>query len=223
MNDTTTNDTTLADLAVAHPAAARVFYANRLDFCCGGKRPFAEACRERGLDADAIFDEIRREESTADAGTRWDLAPLPALVDHIVTHYHHRLRATLPHLVEMARRVEARHREKAACPLGLRALLEGVQQSTLDHLEKEEVILFPAIVRGAGARLSGPVSVMELEHEHHKQDLLRIRALTTGLTPPADACTTWRALYKGLQQLEQELMEHIHLENNVLFPRALAA
>jgi regulator of cell morphogenesis and NO signaling len=93
----------------------------------------------------------------------------------------------------------------------------------LDHLEKEETILFPAIVRGAGARASGAVDVMEREHEHHKGDLLRIRALTSELTPPPEACTTWRALYTGLQQLEQELMEHIHLENNILFRRALAA
>jgi regulator of cell morphogenesis and NO signaling len=217
MHDATT---TLAELAVTHPAAARVFYSNRLDFCCGGKRPFADACRERGLDANAILDEIRRAEAVAEPAVRWELAPLPALVDHIVTHYHHRLRTELPHLVDMARRVEARHRDKASCPVGLTALLEHVEQSTLDHLEKEEVILFPLITRRACAHVAGPVSVMELEHEHHKESLLRIRALTTDLKPPAEACTTWRALYTGLQQFEQELMEHIHLENNVLFRRA---
>jgi regulator of cell morphogenesis and NO signaling len=220
MNEATT---TLAELAVAHPAAARVFYANRLDFCCGGRRPFADACRERGLDAAAILDEIRREEAVAGPPTRWELAPMPSLVDHIVNHYHRRLRESLPNLVKMARKVEARHGDKVSCPLGLAALLENVQRSVLDHLEKEETILFPAIARRAGARVSAPVSAMEEEHEHHKSDLLRIRALTSDLTPPAEACTTWRALYVGLQQFEQELMEHIHLENNILFRRALAA
>jgi regulator of cell morphogenesis and NO signaling len=220
MNETTT---TLADLAVAHPAAARVFYANRLDFCCGGRRPFADACRERGLDAEAILDEIRRQETVAEPPTRWELAPVSALVEYIVSHYHRRLRAALPHLVEMARLVEVRHHDKVACPVGLAALLEHVHRSVLDHLETEEAFLFPTLVRGTGARLSAPVYVMELEHEHHKSDLLRIRALTSDLTPPAGACTTWRALYAGLQQLEQELMEHIHLENNILFRRALAA
>ena len=220
MDQTTT---TLAELAVAHPAAARVFYANRLDFCCGGRRPLTDACRERGLDAQAILAEIRREEAAGEPATRWELAPMPELVDHIVNHYHRRLRAALPNMVEMACRVEARHRDKVACPVGLAALLEQVQQNVLDHLEKEEAILFPAILRGTGARISSPVSVMELEHEHHKSDLLQIRALTTDLTPPAEACVTWRALYIGLQQLEQELMEHIHLENNILFRRALAA
>ena len=219
----TQSPTTLAELAVAHPAAARVFYANRLDFCCGGRRSFADACRERGLDADAILDQIRREEESTEPLTRWDAAPLPALVDHIVGHYHRRLRESLPELVRMARRVEARHHEKASCPIGLVALLEHVQHAVFDHLEKEEAILFPAITRRSGAYVAAPVQVMELEHEHHKRDLQRLRALTNDLTPPADACTTWRALYVGLQQFEQELMEHIHLENNILFPRALAS
>ncbi|HET9268620.1 MAG TPA: iron-sulfur cluster repair di-iron protein [Vicinamibacterales bacterium] len=224
MNEATTNDTTttLADLAVAHPAAARVFYANGLDFCCGGRRPFVDACREHGLDPDAILDEIRRADAVAAPAARWDLVPLTELTDHIVTYYHRRLRAALPHLVDMARMVEARHGDKVSCPVGLTALLEQVQQSTFDHLDKEEAILFPAIARRAGA-IAGPVSMMELEHEHHKDDLQRIRTLTSQLTPPAAACTTWRALYAGLQQFEQELMEHIHLENNVLFRRALAA
>lgn len=219
MNDTTT---TLADLALAHPAAARVFYTHRLDFCCGGRRPFADACREHGLDPNAILDEIRRADAVSEPATRWELATLPRLVDHIVTYYHRRLRAALPHLVEMARMVEARHANKVSCPVGLTALLEQMQQSTFDHLDKEETILFPAIARRMGA-IAGPVSMMELEHEHHKDDLQRIRALTSQLTPPAAACTTWRALYAGLQQFEQELMDHIHLENNVLFRRALVA
>jgi len=215
--------TTLAELAVAHPAAARVFYANRLDFCCGGRRPFADACRERGLDAAAILDEIRREEASGEPATRWELAPMSSLVDHIVNHYHRRLRETLPNLLRMARKVEARHGDKPTCPVGLATLLEQVERSVLDHLEKEETILFPTIVRQSGARVAAPVCVMELEHEHHKSGLLRIRALTNDLTPPVEACTTWRALYIGLQQFEQELMEHIHLENNILFRRALAA
>jgi regulator of cell morphogenesis and NO signaling len=218
-----TDTTTLAEIAVAHPAAARVFYAKRLDFCCGGRRPFADACRERGLDADAVLDEIRREEAAVEPATHWELAPAADLVDHIVNHYHRRLRVALPNLLRMARQVEQRHREKASCPVGLAPLLEQMHLSVLDHLEKEETILFPAILWASGVRLDGPVSMLEHEHEHHKSDLQRIRVLTNDLTPPADACATWRALYANLQQLEQELMEHIHLENNILFRRALAA
>ena len=215
-------NTTLADLAVTHPAAARVFYQNRLDFCCGGRRSLAEACHERGLDTQTILDDIARADLTDDDAIRWDAAPLSALVSYIVYHYHRRLREALPDIVRMARRVEARHGDKPECPRGLADHLERVQASVLDHLEKEEQILFPTIVRGMGTRAAGPVHVMELEHEHHKADLLRIRALTADLQPPDSACTTWRALYLALQQLERELMEHIHLENNILFRRALA-
>jgi regulator of cell morphogenesis and NO signaling len=95
--------------------------------------------------------------------------------------------------------------------------------AVLEHLQKEEQILFPMIVSGMGRRAGGPVHVMELEHEHHGEDLQRVRQLTVDLLPPDEACPTWRALYLGLQQLEQELMDHIHLENNILFRRALAS
>jgi regulator of cell morphogenesis and NO signaling len=215
--------TTLAELAVSHPAAARVFYRNRLDFCCGGRRPLAEACRERDLDPQAILDAIEAENPMVGERTRWESAPLEALVAHIVETYHHRLRLTLPDLVAMARKVEARHAAKPECPAGLAAHLEAMHASVLDHLRKEEQILFPMIVAGMGSRTSAPVHVMELEHEHHGEDLQTIRRLTNDLTVPSNACPTWRALYLGLQQLEEELMEHIHLENNVLFRRALNA
>jgi regulator of cell morphogenesis and NO signaling len=213
---------TLAELAVTHPAAAAVFHRHRLDFCCGGRRSLADVCLERGLDPEAILNAISEEGPRDPDARRWDEEPLPNLVDHIVTRYHDRLRQSLPDLVRMAARVEARHGDKAECPLGLAAHLERMQADLLDHLQKEEQILFPMIVRGQGARAPGPVHVLEVEHEHHRTHLVHLRALTADLTLPESACTTWRALYLGLEQLEQELMEHIHLENNVLFPRALA-
>jgi regulator of cell morphogenesis and NO signaling len=213
--------TTLAELAVTHPGAARVFFHHRLDFCCGGRRPLDEVCRERGLDPDAILDEIDAAAPLASDLPRWDREPLPALVDHIVSTYHARLRRDLPDLIEMARRVERKHGDKAACPRGLTAHLEDMNGAVLEHLQKEEQILFPMIVRGVGSRAAAPVQVMEMEHDHHRASLLRLRELTDDLRPPAAACATWRALYGGLLQLEEELMEHIHLENNVLFPRAL--
>jgi len=215
--------TTLAELAVAHPGAARVFFRNRLDFCCGGRRNLDEVCRERQLDPDAILAAIEAEDPLVADRPRWDEAPLPALVDHIETTYHRRLRAALPELLAMARKVEQRHGDKASCPRGLAAALEAMHESLLDHLRKEEEILFPLIVSGLGGQAAAPVHVMELEHEHHREHLLELRSLTADLTPPPEACTTWRALYLGLLQLEQELMEHIHLENNVLFRRALVA
>jgi regulator of cell morphogenesis and NO signaling len=213
--------TTLAELAVTHPAAARVFYRHRLDFCCGGRVPLDQVCRARGLDADAILGEVTAADARDPDGKRWDAESLVAIVDYIVSTYHANLRRDLPSLIAMAQKVEMRHADKAECPRGLSAKLAEMHAAVLDHLQKEEQILFPMIVRGMGSHAGGPVQVMEMEHDHHRQDLLALRALTDDLNPPAVACTTWRALYLGLQQLEQELMEHIHLENNVLFPRAL--
>lgn len=215
--------TTLAELAVTHPAAARVFRRHRLDFCCGGRRPLNEVCQERELDADAILAAIAEEDPLVPEHQRWDEAPLPALVEHIESVYHPRLREQLPALVAMARRVEARHGDKASCPRGLTAHLEAMHEAVLEHLQKEEQILFPLIAAGMGHRAGGPVHVMEIEHVHHGEDLQGVRRLTADLILPDEACTTWRALYLGLQQLEQELMDHIHLENNILFRRALAS
>ena len=214
---------TLAELAVTHPAAARVFDRHRLDFCCGGRRPLDEVCRERQLDPGAILASIAAEDPLEADQRRWDQAPLPALVQHIQSVYHMRLREQLPGLVVMARRVEARHADKPSCPRGLTALLEAMHEAVLTHLQKEEQILFPLIVSGQASRAGGPVRAMEVEHEQHGEDLLEIRRLTGDLVAPDEACTTWRALYIGLQQLEQELMDHIHLENNILFRRALTS
>jgi regulator of cell morphogenesis and NO signaling len=216
-----TTTTTLAELAVAHPGAARVFHRHRLDFCCGGRRPLAEACRERDLDPDHLLALIAAEDGAGGDATRWDQAPLSALVAHIVETYHARLRQQVPDLLRMARTVEQRHAASAGCPRGLAARLEAMHAELGDHLLKEEQILFPLILDGLGRQAAAPVHVMEVEHEQHREHLLALRRMTDDLTPPASACATWRALYVGLQQLEQELMEHMHLENNVLFRRAL--
>ena len=216
-----TSSTTLADLATTHPAAARVFYRHRLDFCCGGRRPLSDVCTERGLDSAAVIADIEAEERLPDDNQRWDVRPLTELVAFIVNTYHRRLRESLPELIRMATKVEMRHADKASCPRGLAAHLIAMHESMLEHLAKEEQVLFPLIANGQGRVAAGPVHVMEMEHEEHARALQTLRRLTTDFAPPADACVTWRALYLGLQQLEEELMLHVHLENNVLFRRAL--
>lgn len=213
--------TTLADLATAHPSASRVFHRHGLDFCCGGRRPLAEVCEERGLDQAAILDEIGRESAPGDGAQRWDVAPIPELVAFIVSRYHDRLRDELPQLVALASKVETKHDEKASCPHGLAQHLTAVHENVLMHLAKEEKVLFPIILDGMGRMAAGPIRVMEQEHDDHREGLLQTRALTNNLTPPEEACTSWRALYLRLDALEADLMEHIHLENNVLFPRVL--
>ncbi len=215
--------TTLAELAVTHPAASRVFHRHRLDFCCHGQRPLAEACAERGLSADAVIDEIAREQPPSVHPTRWDERPLAELVNHIVDFYHQRLRTELPELVSLAAKVESRHGEKPSCPRGLRAHLAEIHEAVLDHLAKEEQVLFPMILSGRLRGAFGPIHAMEAEHDDHAANLRKTRSLTADLVAPPEACPTWRALYLRLAAFEAELMDHIHLENNVLFRRALAA
>jgi regulator of cell morphogenesis and NO signaling len=212
---------TLADLAVTHPAASRVFGRHGLDFCCHGQRPLALACEECGLDPERLVAEMMEEDSTADL-PRWDRRSVPELVDHIVSHYHRRLRAELPELVALAQRVETQHADEPSRPRELRTHLEDVQAAVLEHLAKEETILFPMILAGRGRSASGPIHAMESEHLDHAENLKKTRLLAAGFVAPEQACASWRALYLRLAQLEAELMEHIHLENNVLFRRVLA-
>jgi regulator of cell morphogenesis and NO signaling len=214
--------TPLAELAVSFPAASRVFHRHGLDFCCHGSRPLADACLDAGLDANSVVDEIAAEQAAAPDLPRWDEKPIAELVDHIVGFYHRRLREELPELVALAAKVESRHGEKTSCPHGLLAHLEAVHGAVLDHLEKEEQVLFPMILGGRGRMAAGPISAMESEHDDHAESLRETRRLTADLVAPAEACPTWRALYLRLGAFEAELMDHIHLENNVLFRRVLA-
>jgi regulator of cell morphogenesis and NO signaling len=213
-------DTTLAELGSTRPAAARVFLSHGLDCCCKGRRPLAAACAEKGLDAAHVLSEIESAAVPEDL-TEWTQRPVSELVQHIVARYHAGLRRDFPALIAMAEKVEARHADKPTVPSGLALHLRAMHAAVLDHLTKEEAILFPAILSGHGASCGGPIQVMEAEHTDHGENLAAMRALAGDLVPPPEACTTWRALYVGLETLERELMEHIHLENNVLFPRVL--
>ena len=212
---------TLGHVAATQPASTMVFLRHRLDFCCKGGQKLVDACRAAGLEPDAIIAEIEAE-SGRGTPVRWDEQPLGELIDFIITRYHDSLRADLPALLAAATRVERVHAAKASCPHGLAKELEAFERDLSQHLLKEERALFPAIRSGAGGDvISAPTSVMMQEHEDHGAVLERLRTLTGDYDPPLEACATWRALYAGLATLERELMEHIHLENNVLFPRAL--
>ena len=212
----------LSDLAVALPTASKVFQELRLDYCCHGRRPLVEACRDAGLDADDVLARIVADGAQGPAIDR-AAQSIGELVADIVDTYHAALRRELPALVEMALRVERVHGEKASCPRGLAGHLERLQGTLLVHLDREEQLLFPAIRDGLGASCHAPVVHLEAEHAEVGAALARTRALTADLVPPAAACTTWRALYLRLRQLESDLFDHVHLENNVLFPRVLAA
>ena len=214
---------TLADLAVRHAGASRVFYRHGLDFCCNGRVRLDEACSKAGLDTAQVLDELQQALAEAPDQARATELPLPELVQHILDQYHAAHREEVPRLIAMARKVEEVHSEKPSCPKGLAKHLEHIGSELELHMQKEEQVLFPMILSGGGRMASMPISVMEEEHRDHGQNLERMRALAHDFVPPEDACNTWRALYLGLADLEQQVMEHIHLENNALFPRTLQA
>jgi regulator of cell morphogenesis and NO signaling len=229
-----TPDTRIADIATAKPATIKVFQRYNIDFCCGGKRPLAEACQERHM----TFGELRFALEAAEAAGRPDLpsaeAPLQELVRFIVDHYHADLREELPRLGQMAAKVLNVHggRHPEVIP-ALEATFRALREELEMHMMKEERVLFPYVVRleemaAAGRTLptspfgsiDAPIGAMEHEHDDAGRALARMRELTRGYRPPEGACNTFRGLYHGLEQLETALHEHIHLENNVLFPRA---
>lgn len=212
---------TLAELAATHAGASRVFHRHGLDFCCHGRVTLAAACVERGITLEPLIAELERETAGPGPRQRWEEKPLGELIDHILSRFHEAHRAEVPRLVDMARKVERVHADKASCPKGLGAHLERMAEELELHMQKEEQVLFPLLRAGRGRAALMPIQVIEQEHEDHAVNLAKLRELTCNYTPPADACGTWTALYLGLADLEAELMEHIHHENNVLFPRAL--
>lgn len=214
-------DQTVGRLASTLSGASRVFHRHGLDFCCGGHVSLAEACASAALDVDSVISEIRDEASKAGSFERWDERPLPEVIDHILERFHEPHRQELPRLLAMAQKIEDVHGEKGTCPRGLAEHLQRMSEEMELHMQKEEQVLFPLLRGGRGRMAAMPIQVMEQEHQDHGKNLERLRELTTDYTPPPEACGTWKALYLGLAELERELMEHIHTENNILFPRAL--
>jgi len=215
--------TTVAELVTSHPAAMKILQRHAIDFCCGGAEPLSHACAEHGVNADTLLAEVLKQESTGQAPIeRWDQKPLTELIDHILDVYHVELKEELPRLEAMARKVLEVHGPKD--PKMFSELLSTflALKGDLDpHMMKEEQILFPMIRSGAGAMAAPPIRVMRSEHDTAGALLRRVRELTHDFVVPVEACATWRGLWQGLERLEQSLHEHIHLENNILFPRAL--
>lgn len=216
--------TPIGEIAAAHPSSTRVFMRHRLDFCCGGQRTLEEACEKADLNPAEVAEEIEREAGRGDDLPSWAQRSQAELADHIEGHYHAGLRRDLPPLIEAARKVERVHASKPAVPAGLADVLAEFFGEMQSHMAKEEQILFPMLRRGVrGPGVAMPIQVMEHEHDAHGVQLARIRELTGDLRIPPHACATWTALYRGLAAIEAELMAHIHLENHVLFARAVGA
>lgn len=213
-------DAVLAELATTSAGASRVFLRHGLDFCCHGDQSIAMACTKKGIDAEQVVAELRAETVSNPVEESWQERPLAQLIAHIVDHFHAGHRAEVPRLAKMAERVEAVHGEKPDCPRGLAAHLHFMVDALEQHMQKEEQILFPMLLAGQGAQAGGPIAVMEREHDEHGQSLAKMRRLAGDFVPPPAACRTWQALYLGLAELERDVMQHVALENHVLFPRA---
>ncbi|WP_043531352.1 iron-sulfur cluster repair protein YtfE [Litchfieldella xinjiangensis] len=204
------------------PGATRLFHAHGIDFCCGGRATLRESLAQRAIaEDDPVAAQLLEALATLPAQTAdnrdWRLASPSELIDHILTRYHQVHRQQLPELTRLARRVELVHGERPTCPHGLADHLETMRQELESHMQKEEQVLFPMLRRGLFGPAQGPIAVMRHEHDDHGDALEALMTLTNDMTPPKGACNTWRALFAGLRELREDLMEHIHLENNVLF------
>ncbi|GKX54285.1 iron-sulfur cluster repair protein YtfE [Leminorella grimontii] len=214
-------DRPLGELALSIPRASALFRKYNLDFCCGGKQTLLRAATKKELDLDAIEAELAAL-STEAPEKDWQSAPLGDIIDRIIVRYHDRHREQLPELMLQAAKVERVYADNPNAPRGLTKYLTMLHDELSSHMMKEERILFPMIKQGMGSQAAGPISVMESEHDEAGELLEVIRHVTNNVTPPPEACTTWKALYNGINELTDDLMNHISLENNVLFPRALA-
>lgn len=224
-------DATVADIATTVPATIPVFQQHQIDFCCGGRKPLRQVCDDLGLDADRLVGELLAVASPVSAEPTWADATLTALIGHIQRRYHAQLREELPRLEAMVERVVSRHGDHLPdVLLPLQRTFHRLAQELLEHMQREDAVLFPVIVAleagrpadapDAAAWLEAPLATMEAEHEVAGAALHAIREITSGYAPPEWACPTFRGLYYGLAQLETEMHLHVHLENHVLFPRA---
>lgn len=206
----------IGQIAVDLPGSTAIFRRLKLDFCCGGQIALQQACDNKGLAVDAVLVELAALERPENAA----VPQAPAeMIDHILTRYHAVHREQLPELIRMARRVEAVHREHPDVPAGLAGHLETIEAEMLEHMAKEENILFPMLKAGGRGMAVHPIGVMREEHTSHGEQLERLLSMTHDATPPQGACNTWRALYAGITQFSDDLIAHIHLENNQLFPQ----
>jgi regulator of cell morphogenesis and NO signaling len=216
---------TVGDVAAAYPLATRVFSRYGIDFCCGGGQGLDAACTQAGISVEKLMDEIELESASSPAAAddaAWNGRPLNELIDHILAKHHRPLDTEFPRLEALARKVNSVHGPKD--PERFKSILQtyvGLRSELEVHMQKEEQILFPWIRSGRGASAGPPIRVMMMEHESAAASLEELRRLTGDYSVPPEACATWTALWQGLEALDSDLRQHMHLEGNVLFPRAL--
>jgi regulator of cell morphogenesis and NO signaling len=231
---TITAETTVGEVVAADFRAAAVLNRFGIDFCCGGKRTLADACRARMVDAAHVLTEVSAacapSEEPAPRFNEWEPQ---TLVAYIVGTHHTYVRGALPMIGGYVRKLAATHGAKHPELLEVERLWGEISAEMTAHMAKEEQVLFPYIVQLADAvprreevipppfgSIELPIRMMEHEHESAGAAVARINEITGGYLPPTDGCTTYRVCFEELKGFEQNLHAHVHLENNVLFPKA---
>lgn len=228
---TITPEQTVRNIALTSPTSIRIFERFGIDYCCGGNRPLAESCKELQLSLDQVIEKLEEAQSSKDdAPVDWQNASLCNLISHIVRTHHTRVRQELPRMITLSRKVAAKHGEKRPELVRIEELCVLLSDDMLSHLSKEEEVLFPYIHKLENAEtempsacfpsISFPISVMEREHDAAGSIMKEIRELTGSYQTPEGACPTYLGLFTALHEFETDLHQHIHLENNILFPRA---
>lgn len=226
---------TVREIALEQPTSIRVFEQFGIDYCCGGRKPLAEACAAGNLEVDAVVTalEAAAKKPGPDA-ENWADKSLESLSSHIVATHHAYVKRELPRLAQLAQKVVNRHGPtKAELPV-IAATLAQLDEELTQHLAKEEAVLFPYVAsleqsislgtakpQSCFGEVANPIAMMMREHDAAGGLLAEIRRLSGNFTTPEDACPTFHAFYDGLREFEQDLHQHIHLENNILFPRAI--
>lgn len=213
---------------------AQVFQEYNLDFCCGGNRSIEEACQQKNINPQQVYKALDELDQSGPKDDNYDQWSLDFLVDYIVNNHHKFTRSKLPEIGQYAKKVVSVHGERHEELKEIYYEFTMLHGEISNHLDKEERILFPYIKHLVEAEEKGekpqepefgnaanPIAMMEEEHDDSGEAIAKIRRLSNDFTPPADACTTYRLLYQNLEAFEKDLHKHVHLENNILFPKAL--
>lgn len=227
------SEQTLATIVTQNHQTVPVLEKYDLDFCCKGKRTLSDACTEKGISVEALLNELENATSnTVKNQLPFNEMDEQQLISYILIHHHFYVKQSMPAIIMHVEKVAAKHGERYPYMVTVLALFTAIREEMTAHMQKEEMILFPRIKEVgqllnskdanslAAGYISGPVNVMEQEHEHAGELLYQIRQLTSNYTPPADACTTFKVALAELKEFEEDLHKHVHLENNLLFPMA---
>ncbi len=232
MEQTFTKTSIIGEIVTKFPKASDLFKSYRIDFCCGGNRPLIEAINERNLSEEEVVTKLNtlyhETKALNEAQVDWQTASNQELIDHIVNKHHGYLNEELPNLSPYVTKVLRVHGAEHPHLARVHKLFNELKAELEEHTIKEETTDFPLILAHeqkptaeTHAQLSQIVETLESEHTHAGDLIKEIREITNDFTPPAGACGTYRLVYQRLEALESDLFEHIHLENNILFPRSL--